>query len=157
MGRKSVSIESKNIILLGDIGISQHEISLRCIRQTIREFDCFHNVATKSGAEHPQKVTDREKKTNKTPTTSRRKPRITLSQKRHRLRWCYEHLNWLVKELVFQMKVTMKYLIERTDRLGNDRTRFERRVHKGGGIGVCSSITWDRWSSSMYVSIRLNT
>ena len=69
MGRKSVSIElKKNIIPLLDIGISQHEISRqlkisrRCIRQTIRRFDRFHNVATKPGAGHPQKVIDREKR-----------------------------------------------------------------------------------------------
>ena len=68
MGRKSVSIElKKNIILLRDIEISQHEISRqlkisrRCIRQTIRKFDRFHNLATKPGARIPQKVTDREK------------------------------------------------------------------------------------------------
>ena len=69
MGRKSVSIElKKNIIVLRDIGISQHEISRQlkisreCIFQTIRKFDCFHNVATKSSAGRPQKVTDREKR-----------------------------------------------------------------------------------------------
>ena len=69
MGRKSISIElQKNIILLCDIGISQHEISRqlkisrRCIRQTIRKFDRFHNVTTKPGAGRPQKVTDRDKK-----------------------------------------------------------------------------------------------
>ena len=78
MGRKSVSIElKKNIILLHDIGISQHEISRqlkisrRCIRQTIPKFDRFHNVATKPGAGHPQKVTDCEKRLIKTATTSR--------------------------------------------------------------------------------------
>ena len=66
MGRKSVSIAlKKNIILLRDIGVSQHEIchqskfSRRCIRQT---FGKFHNVATKTGAGRPHKVTDREKR-----------------------------------------------------------------------------------------------
>ena len=69
MGRKSVSIElKKNIILLRDIGISQHKISRqlkisrRCIRQTIRKFDRFPNVAMKPDAGRPQKVTDREKR-----------------------------------------------------------------------------------------------
>ena len=64
-----VSIElKKNIILLCDIGISQHEIYRqlkiyrRCICQTIRRFDRLHNITTKPGAEHPQKVTDREKR-----------------------------------------------------------------------------------------------
>ena len=67
MRRKSIHIElKKNIILLHDIGISQHEISRQlkishqCIRQTIRKFDRFRNVATKPGARRPQKVTDRE-------------------------------------------------------------------------------------------------
>ena len=70
MGRKSVSIElKKNIILLREIGTSQHEISRRCIRK----FDRFHNVATKPDAEHPQKVGGRKEMTNKTSTTSRRK------------------------------------------------------------------------------------
>ena len=69
MRRKSVSIElKKNFILLRGTGISQHEISRqlkisrRCIRQTIRKFDRFHNVAKKPGAERPQKVTDRKKR-----------------------------------------------------------------------------------------------
>ena len=69
MGRKSISIElKKDIILLRHIGISQHEISRQlkisrpCIRQTIRKFDRFHNVATKPGAGRSQKVTDREKR-----------------------------------------------------------------------------------------------
>ena len=40
------------------IGISQHEISRRCIRQ----FDRFHNVATKPDAGRAPKVTDHEKR-----------------------------------------------------------------------------------------------
>ena len=40
MGRKIVSIDvKKNVILLRDIDMSQHKISRRCIRQTIRKFD----------------------------------------------------------------------------------------------------------------------
>ena len=69
MGRKSVRIElKKNIILVRDIGISQHEIShqlkisRQCIRQTVHKFDRFRNVPTKPGTGHPQKVTDREKR-----------------------------------------------------------------------------------------------
>ena len=38
------------------------KISRRCIRQTIRKFDRFHNVATKPGARRPQKVTNRGKR-----------------------------------------------------------------------------------------------
>ena len=38
------------------------KISHRCIRQTFRKFNKFHNVAKKSGAGHPPEVTDREKR-----------------------------------------------------------------------------------------------
>ena len=70
MGRKSVSIDAKKkiIIVLGDMGISQHKMSRRLkisryrIRQTLGEFDKFHTVAMKPGAGHPAKVTDREKR-----------------------------------------------------------------------------------------------
>ena len=69
MGRKSVSIDvKKNIIVLRDMEISQHEISRRlkithrCIRQTFSKFDKFRTVATKSGAGRPPKVTDHEKR-----------------------------------------------------------------------------------------------
>ena len=61
-------MSKKNIIVLGDMGISQHEVSRRskisrpCIRQIFRKFDKFHIVATKPGAGHPPKVTDREKR-----------------------------------------------------------------------------------------------
>ncbi len=68
MGRKPVNIDvKKNIILLRDMEISQHEISRRlkisrqCIRQTIHKFDQFHTIATKPGAGRPKKVTDRMK------------------------------------------------------------------------------------------------
>ena len=50
-GQKTDDVISEwPLILLRNIGISQHEISRRCIRQTIRKFDRFHNVATKPGA-----------------------------------------------------------------------------------------------------------
>ena len=162
----------------------QLKISRRCIRQTIRKFDRFHNVATKPGAGRPQKVTDREKRLIKLqqlrddtcslsdlvryahtdlnlsisrPTISRilqhynmisyilpRKPRITPSQKRNRLQWCYEHLDWSVKDwsnIIFSDESNYEVLNRKNRiyirRFHNDRTRFERsqkRVHKGGGI-----------------------
>lgn len=55
----------KNIILLQDMGTSQHEtfrrlrISRRCIRQTIRKLNQFHIVTTKPCSGHPQIVTER--------------------------------------------------------------------------------------------------
>ena len=67
MGRKTVSIDvKKNVILLRDIGISQHKISRqlkisrRCRRQTIRKFDKYDNVATRLGAGHLKKTTNRQ-------------------------------------------------------------------------------------------------
>ena len=69
MGRKLVSIGvQKNIIVLLDMGISQHEISRRlkishrCIRQTFSKFDKFHTVATKLDAGRQPRVTDYEKR-----------------------------------------------------------------------------------------------
>ena len=67
MGRKAVSNDVKeNVILLPDIGISQHEIcrqlkiSRRCIHQTISKFDRFGTVATRPGAGRPKKIMVRQ-------------------------------------------------------------------------------------------------
>ena len=67
MGRKTVSIDvKKNVILLNDIGMSQHKISRqlkisrRCRRQTVRKFDECSTVATRSGAGRPKKTTNRQ-------------------------------------------------------------------------------------------------
>ena len=67
MGRKTVSIDvKKNVILLRDIDMFQHKISRqlkisrRCIRQTIRKFDRYGIVATRPGAGHPKKATNRQ-------------------------------------------------------------------------------------------------
>ena len=72
MGRKSVSIDVKNnIIVVRDMRISQCEISRRlkisccCISQTFRKFDKLHTVTTKPGAGRPPKVTDCEKRSSK--------------------------------------------------------------------------------------------
>ena len=56
----------KNVILLRNIGLSQHEISRqlkisrRCIRQTIRKFDKYGTVETKPGTGCPKKTTNRQ-------------------------------------------------------------------------------------------------
>ena len=57
MSRKAVSIDvKKNVILLRDVGMSQHKISRqlkvfrRCICQTIRKFDKYKTVATRPSA-----------------------------------------------------------------------------------------------------------
>ena len=73
-----------------------------------------------------------------------RKPRITPPQKRNCLHWCYEHLDWSVKDwsnIIFSNESNYEVLNRKNRiyirRFHNDRTRFERskkRVHKGGGI-----------------------
>ena len=73
-----------------------------------------------------------------------RKPRITPSQKRNHLQWCYEHLDWSVKDwsnIIFSDESNYEVLNRKNRiyirRFRNDRTRFERlqkRVHKGGVI-----------------------
>ena len=72
MGRKTVSIDvKKNVLLLCDIGMSQHKISRqptisrRCIRRTIRKFEKYGNVATRLGVGHPKKTTNRLTRLNK--------------------------------------------------------------------------------------------
>ena len=77
-----------------------------------------------------------------------RKPRITPGQRRSRLQWCYEHSNWSAKDwcnVIFSDESNYEVLNRKNRiyirRFRNDRSRFERsqkRVHKGGGIRVCS-------------------
>ena len=77
-----------------------------------------------------------------------RKPRITPSQKRNHLQWCYEHLDWSVKDwsnIIFSDESNYEVLNRKNRiyirRFCNDRTRFEisqKRVHKGGGIAHAS-------------------
>ena len=66
MVRKAVSIDmKKNVILMRDIGMSQHKIcrqlkiSHRCIRQTVRKFGRNGTVLTRPGARRPKKTTIR--------------------------------------------------------------------------------------------------
>ena len=62
---RSHSLMSKKILVLGEMRIYQHQISLRfkishrCIRQI---FSKFHTVAKKPGAARPPKETDCEKR-----------------------------------------------------------------------------------------------
>ena len=180
-------MSKKNIIVLLDMGISQHEISRRlkishrCIHQT---FSKFHTVATKSGAGRPPKVTDREKSltklqqfrddtaslvdlvryvnTNSNLSIGRstinrilqaynivsyiaaRKVRMTPTQRRNRLTWYYDYLNWSINDksnVVFFDENNFEALNRKNRiyirRFCNDRTRFERsqkRFHKDSGI-----------------------
>ncbi|CAF1252565.1 unnamed protein product [Rotaria magnacalcarata] len=69
MGRKAVDTAIKrSILVLRDSGMSQHEISRKlkisrhCVQQTIRKFNEFHTVATKSGAGRHSKLTNRQKR-----------------------------------------------------------------------------------------------
>ena len=76
-----------------------------------------------------------------------KKPKITLTQRRVRLQWCYEHLNWSEKD--WSNDESNYEILNRKNRIyirrfRNDPSRFQRsqrRVHKGGGIGVCWYIT----------------
>ena len=67
IGRKNVSIDVKeNVILLRDIGMSQHKISRqlkisrRCKRHTIRKFDKYGTVAIRPDAGCPKKTANRQ-------------------------------------------------------------------------------------------------
>ena len=128
-------MSKKNIIVLRDMEISQHEISRRlkilrrCIRQTFHKFDKFHTVATKPDAGRPpinlQQHRDdivsladlaRYVNTNLNLWIGRsmigrilqhynmvsyiapRKPQITSTQRRNRLTWCYDYLDWSIND-----------------------------------------------------------
>ncbi|CAF4854548.1 unnamed protein product, partial [Rotaria magnacalcarata] len=62
-----------------------------------------------------------------------RKPQITLMQRRNRLKWCYDHLNWSIDDwsnIIFSDESNFE-VINRKNRMyirrfHNDRTRFER-------------------------------
>ena len=80
-----------------------------------------------------------------------RKPRITPTQRRDRLQWCYEYLNWSMEEwsnVIFSDESNYEILNRKNRvsirRFRNDRTRFQRsqkRVHKGGGIHLYATYT----------------
>ena len=79
---------------------------------------------------------------------ARKKPQITPTQRRVRLQWCYEHLSWSEKDwsnVTFSDESNYEILNRKNRiyirRFRNDSSRFQlsqRRVHKGGGIGVWS-------------------
>ncbi|CAF4713909.1 unnamed protein product [Rotaria sp. Silwood2] len=137
MGRKPVNIDKKkNIIALHDAGMSQHEISRQlhisrqCIRQTIRKFDQLHTVATKPGGGRPKKVTDRQKRAIKLEQL--RDDTLSLADL---VRYAYINLNLTITRQTNRIYIR---------RFRTDSTRFERyqkRVHKGGGIGLWSYLT----------------
>ena len=73
-----------------------------------------------------------------------RKPLITQVQRRNRLKWCYDHLDWSTDDwskVIFSDESNYE-VVNRKNRIyirrfRNDRTRSERsqkRVHKGGGV-----------------------
>ena len=74
---------------------------------------------------------------------TRKKPRITRAQRRTRVDWCYEHLNWSVNDwsnVVFTDESNYEILNRKNriyiHRFRHDPTRFERsqqRVHRGEG------------------------
>ena len=86
-----------------------------------------------------------------------RKLRITPSQKRNHLQWCYEHFDWSVKELVFQMKETMKYLIERTECIFVDSAMIvlDLNDRKNGSIKVVV-LFMSHTQSSIYRTCMVN-
>ena len=79
-----------------------------------------------------------------------KKPKITPTQRRVRLKWCYEHLSWSEKDwsnVIFSDESNYEILNRKNRiyirRFRNDPSRFQRsqqRVHKGGGIVFVSYI-----------------
>ena len=75
---------------------------------------------------------------------ARRKPQIAPTQRRNRLTWCYDHLNWSINDwsnVILSDESNFEVLNRQSGiyirRFRNDRTRFKRpqkRVDKGGGI-----------------------
>ena len=79
-----------------------------------------------------------------------KKPKITPTQRRVRLQWCYEHLSWSEKDwsnVIFSDESNYEILNRKNRiyirRFRNHPSRFQRsqqRVHKGGGIVFVSYI-----------------
>ena len=80
-----------------------------------------------------------------------RKPRITPTQRRNRLKRCYDHLNWSINNwsnVIFSNESNLEVLNRKNriyiHRFRNGRTRFEqsqKRVHKNRDTGIWSYIT----------------
>ena len=96
-----------------------------------------------------------------------RKPRITPTQRRNHLTWCYDHLNWSINDwsnVIFSDESNFEVLNRKNRiyirRFRNDRIRFERsrnRVHKDGGIGIWSYIMCHARRSFVIFRGRLNS
>jgi hypothetical protein len=78
-----------------------------------------------------------------------RKPHITPAQRRSRLQWCHEHLDWSVEDwsnVIFSDESNYE-ILNRKNRIYIRRFRHDpgrlyrsqQRVHKGGGICLCST------------------
>ena len=96
-----------------------------------------------------------------------KKPKITPTQRRVRLQRCYEHLSWSEKDwsnVIFSDESNYEILNRKNriyiHRFRNDPSRFQRsqrRVHKGGGIGVWSYITCHGLGPLVVYDGRLNS
>ncbi|CAF5195490.1 unnamed protein product, partial [Rotaria magnacalcarata] len=65
-----------------------------------------------------------------------RKPQITHEQRRCRIFWCYTHLSWTETDwsnVIFSDEANFEIRHE----------RFQPRVHRGGGLGIWSYITYN--------------
>ncbi|CAF3491798.1 unnamed protein product [Rotaria sp. Silwood2] len=99
--------------------------------------------------------------------TAPRKPRTTPIQRSNRLRWCHEHLSWSVNDwsnVIFSDETNFEILNRKNRiyirRFRTDSTRFERyqkRVHKGGGIGLWSYLTCHGLGPLVIYDGRLNS
>ena len=75
---------------------------------------------------------------------ARRKPQITPTQRRNRLMWCYDHLNWSINDwsnVIFSDESNLEVLNRKSGiyirRFRNDWAWFKRsqkRIDKGGDI-----------------------
>ena len=96
-----------------------------------------------------------------------RKPRITPTQRRTRVAWCYEHLSLSVNDwsnVAFMDESNYEILNRKnriyTRRFRYDPTRFERsqqRVHRGRGIGIWLYVTCHVLGPLLIYDGRLNS
>jgi len=96
-----------------------------------------------------------------------RKPQITHQQRRYRLFWCYKHLTWTETDwsnVIFSDEANFE-IVNRNNRIyirrfRNDLKRHERfqpRVHRGGGLGIWSYITYNDLGPLVFFDGRLNS
>ncbi|CAM4805166.1 unnamed protein product [Rotaria magnacalcarata] len=125
---------------------AQASLNLNISRQTVsrilREFDLVSYVAP-------------------------RKPQITHEQRRCRIFWCYKHLSWTETDwsnVIFSDEANFE-IVNRNNRIyirrfRNDLKRHERfqpRVHRGGGLGIWSYITYNDLGPLVFFNGRLNS